>query len=191
MPSSGSTHNPRRSGPLRLWVILAGEDHPKACTGRRLMHWGRVRLMANASRDAPGPVVLDPYAPTPLSSADRATAARSGLLVVDCSWNRLSARGGFPGEDGRTSRHGSRRRLPILMATNPQHYGRVAQLTTVEAFAAALYVLGRESEARRVIDGFAGGEEFWEVNQIRFDRYRASKNAADILAAEKELFGAV
>jgi pre-rRNA-processing protein TSR3 len=77
------------------------------------------------------------------------------------------------------------------MATNPQHYGRVAQLTTVEAFAAALYVLGRESEARRVIDGFAGGEEFWEVNQIRFDRYRASKNAADILAAEKELFGAV
>jgi len=191
MQSSGSTRSRRRSGPLRLWVVLAGEDHPKACTGRRLLHRGRVALATRGSSDGPGPVLLDPYAPTPLSLADRDNAEKFGLLVLDCSWNRLSARGAFPGEDGRTSRRGVRRRLPILVATNPQHYGRVTQLTTAEAFAAALYVLGRESEAKRVLEGFPGADEFWEVNRTRLDRYRDSPGPSGILAAEKELFATV
>lgn len=191
MPSSGSTPNPRRRRPLRLLVVLEGEDHPKACTGRRLLRWRRVQALSHNSKAGfPPAIVLDPYAPTPLSAADRHTAAEGGLLVVDCSWNRLSERGAFPGEDGRSRRPGVHRRLPILVATNPQHYGRVAQLSTVEAFCAALAVLGRLEEAEQVIAGFSGGSEFLGVNRERLSRYRDAGGPADILAAEKELFGA-
>jgi pre-rRNA-processing protein TSR3 len=132
---------------------------------------------------------LDPYAPTPLSGADLEAAEGGGLLVVDCSWNRLSSRGAFPGGTREGRRHGTHRRLPVLIATNPQHYGKVAQLNTVEAFCAALYILGRVPEAEDLITGFAGGGEFLEVNRDRLDRYRDTASPSDVTAAEKALFG--
>ncbi|HYA54738.1 MAG TPA: DUF367 domain-containing protein [Thermoplasmata archaeon] len=136
-----------------------------------------------------GPVVLDPYAPTPLSGADTDRAVEGGLLVVDCSWNRLSERGAFPGDEARARHEGMHRRLPILVAANPQHYGRIAQLNTVEAFCAALYILGRPDEARAVIAGFAGGPEFLEINRERLEQYRVADGAGGVLGAEKVLFG--
>lgn len=189
MRSSASTHNPRSSTPLRLFIVLAGEDHPKACTGRRLIRWGRAVPIARESSASPPPVVLDPYAPTPLSRVDLLAARRAGLLAVDCSWNRLSARGAFPHTEGRERTHGTRRRLPMLVATNPQHYGRVAQLNTAEALAAALYVLGRGDDAARLLEGFAGAEEFLEVNRDRLELYRLSDSPSDVLTAERSLFG--
>jgi len=189
MGSSGSTPKGRSRSSVRLLVLLTGEDHPKACTGRRLLRWNRARQVAREGEGFPGPVVLDPYAPTPLSAEDGDAAAQGGLLVVDCSWNRLSSRGAFPGEEPGGRRHGRHRRLPILIATNPQHYGRPAQLTTVEAFCAALYVLGRPGEAERVIEGFAGGSDFLSVNRSRLDRYREASGPSEVVAAEKMLFG--
>jgi len=189
MRSSGSTRSPRRSRPVRLLVEVTGEDHPKACTGRRLLHWRRATRANRAAEGTRSPIVLDPYAPTPLSPADGRMAAEAGILVVDCSWNRLSARGAFPGDEGRFRRAGTHRRLPVLVAANPQHYGRVAQLTTAEAFCAALYVLGRPEEAERVITGFAGAEEFLEINRARLDRYREARGPDEVIAAERSLFG--
>ena len=189
MQSSGSTPNRRNRTAARLLVVLTGEDHPKACTGRRLLRWGRVRPFAGASHGRAEPVVLDPYAPTPLSPADEENVRRGGLLVVDCSWNRLSARGTFPVPDDIRRLGRIHRRLPMLVAANPQHYGRLTQLTTVEAFSGALAVLGRDVEAANVIAGFAGGDEFLEINRDRFHRYRRSAGPEEILAAEKDLFG--
>ena len=77
----------------------------------------------------------------------------------------------------------------MLVAANPQHYGRVAQLTTVEAFSAALYVLGRVAEAERVIEGFAGGPEFLTINRERLERYREAAGPTEVVEAEKALFG--
>jgi len=189
MRSSGSTRKHPRSTSPRLLVVLAGEDHPKACTGRRLLRWGRVVRVPREDASFPAPIVLDPYAPTPLSAADRETADEGGLLVVDCSWNRLSARGAFPGSERNERPRGRHRRLPVLVATNPQHYGRVAQLNTVEAFCAALFILGKAEAAEKVIAGFRGAEEFLEVNRDRLERYRNASLPADITAAEKALFG--
>jgi pre-rRNA-processing protein TSR3 len=190
MRSSKNTPNRRRSRTVRLLVELTGEDHPKACTGRRLLHWGRaVRMGRLLPEGARGPIVLDPYAPTPLSAVDREAAEQGGLLVVDCSWNRLSSRGAFPAEEGRFRRAGSHRRLPMVVAANPQHYGRIAQLTTAEAFGAALYVLGWVPEAEQVLAGFAGAEEFFEINRIRLERYQRAAGPKEVLEAERTLFG--
>jgi len=191
MRSSGSTRNPRADAALRLLVVLAAEDHPKACTGRRLLQWGRAVRVPREDSGSPGALILDPYAPTPLSRADTNAAAAGGLLVVDCSWNRLSSRGAFPGADPGDRPRGRRRRLPVLIATNPQHYGRVAQLNTVEAFSAALYILGRTGEAERLLDGFSGGDQFLAVNRERLDRYRGAARPDGVEEAERALFGSV
>ena len=189
MPSSGSTRNPRRSRPVRLYIVLAGEDHPKACTGRRLLHRGLARAVQRVEGIAPTPVVLDPYAADPLGAADRRAAVRGGILAVDCSWNRLTERGQFPGAVTRDQGRGIRRRLPVLIATNPQHYGRVAQLNTVEALAAGLYLVGEAEDAARLLEGFSGSEAFLKVNRERLDAYAREPDAAGVLAAERRLFG--
>ena len=137
----------------------------------------------------PSPIVLDPYAPTPLSRRDREIARRGGLLAVDCSWNRLHARGAFPGVAPGPRPPPNHRRLPLLIATNPHHYGRVAELNTVEAFSAALYILGRPGEAERLMEGFRGGSEFLKVNRARLDLYRAAPSSLAISDAERTLFG--
>jgi len=190
MRSSGSTPRHRRKAALRLLIVLAGEDHPKACTGRRLLRWKRVVRVPREDASSPNPIVLDPYSPTPLSVEDLVTAERGGLLVVDCSWNRLSARGAFPGAGFGNRSRGTHRRLPLLIAGNPQHYGRVAELNTVEALSAALYILGRVEEAEPLMEGFRGGSEFLEMNRSRLERYRAATGPADVTTAEKLLFGA-
>ncbi|HTT73473.1 MAG TPA: DUF367 domain-containing protein [Thermoplasmata archaeon] len=166
---------------------VVGDDHPKACTGRRLLHRGLARA-AGEPRPGAGPVVLDPYAAEPLSPADRGRVVRTGLLVIDCSWNRLSGRGRFP--DGAARAAGVHRRLPILVAANPQHFGRVAELNTVEALAAALSVLGRDGEAGRLLEGFAGGANFLAINRERLVRYAATRDGEQIRAAERALFAA-
>jgi len=175
---------------VRLLLVLAGEDHPKACTGRRLLRLGRATLVARAEGLQPPPIVLDPHAALPLSRSDRPAAERGGLLAVDCSWNRLAARGGLPRAPARASGGASlHRRLPMLVAANPQHYGRVAELNTVEALSAALYVLGSASEARELLGGFRGGDGFLEINQDRLARYAGAETPDEVLGREAELFG--
>ncbi len=188
MRSSASTRNPRPRTPLRLFVRIVGDDHPKACTGRRLLHRGLARTFRSDGR-ALAPVVLDPFARDPLSGADRDLARRGGLLVVDCSWNRLANRGAFAAHDVGPRDGLVRRRLPILIAANPQHYGRIAELNTVEAFAAALHIVGRPQEAAETIAGFPGGDGFLTLNRDRLARYARARSPAEILVAERELFG--
>ncbi|MCI4342986.1 MAG: DUF367 domain-containing protein [Thermoplasmata archaeon] len=135
----------------------------------------------------PVPIVLDPHAPDPLSAADRAYARRGGVLAVDCSWNRLAARGSLPGlvsDDG-----GIHRRLPILVAANPQHFGRIAELNTVEALSAALYLLGQRSQAARILEGFRGGDGFLTINRERLDFYASRRTADAVRVAERKLYG--
>jgi pre-rRNA-processing protein TSR3 len=134
-------------------------------------------------------VVLDPYAATPLSRADLEEAEQGGLLAVDCSWNRLGQRGRFPpgAEDG--ALHGHRRRLPLLVAANPQHYGRIGELNTVEALAAAVFVLGRPAESTALLAGFRGGDGFLEINAERLARFAGGADSEEMLALERALFG--
>jgi pre-rRNA-processing protein TSR3 len=187
MRSSASTPSPSPKPAIPLLLLLAGEDHPKACTGRRLLHRGLVRPVRRVTGLHPPPVVLDPHAPLPLSRADRSTARRGGVLAVDCSWNRLAQRGGLP--NAANDRGRVARRLPLLIAANPHHYGRLAELNTVEALSAALYVLGQRAEAARLLNGFRGADGFLTINRERLDLYASRPTADAVRAAERTLYG--
>ena len=186
MRSSGSTPNRRSRRPIARYVLVVGDDHPKACTGRRLLRQG-LALPPPPRNLERGPVLLDPFAPDPLSGADLGAAEREGIAAVDCSWNRLSERGQLRGRRGTGT--GLPRRLPLLVATNPQHFGRIGQLNTVEALGAALYLLDRPSEAKELLQGFAGGEALLEVNRHRLERYRGLRSPEEVRATERALFG--
>ena len=191
MRSSGSTLSLPDRRPIRRYVVRVGDDHPRACTGRRLLRSGwAIEPPRRGGRAGVGPIVLDPFAARPLSGVDRPAAEEGGLLAVDCSWNRLSADGHLaPGSLG-SVRRGPGRRLPLLIATNPQHYGRVGELNTAEALGAALAILGHENEGRALLFGFAGGHSFFAANRERLRCYAEAADPDAVLRAERDLFGA-
>ena len=188
MRSFGSTPSRRTRRPIARYVVILGDDHPRACTGRRLLKQGLAALPPSRNLGH-GAIVLDPFAADPLSGKDRSVAERAGVTAIDCSWKRLSEYGRFtiPGRPGGAS--GRPRRLPLLVATNPQHFGRIGELNTAEALGAALYLLDRREEAKELLAGFAGGEAFFEVNRDRLERYRRARTSEEIREAERALFG--
>jgi pre-rRNA-processing protein TSR3 len=189
MRSSGSTPSrPARPSP-RCYVWVVGDDHPKYCTGRRLLALGLAAPYRFPRRGSAAPLLLDPFAQDPLSRSDRGIAARGGILAIDCSWNRLSERGRFDLEGTARGSAGGGRRLPFLIATNPQHFGRVGELNTAEALGAALWLLGFSSAAREILDGFAGGPAFFTLNRERLEQYVRAIDAPRVRALERSLFG--
>jgi pre-rRNA-processing protein TSR3 len=187
MGSSRSTHSPSTEPSTPLFVRITGEDHPKACTGRRLVHRGLAREWKANGLHGRGPILLDPRADHPLTALDGPRAALEGLLVIDCSWNRLHQRGGFDPAVAGLGRL-PRRRLPWLLAGNPQHYGRVGELNTAEAFAGALDILGDRPAAEGVLNTFAGGAGFLVLNARLLEAYRNARSVDELRAAEREFF---
>jgi len=188
MRSSGSTHNPRSDRRISLWLLVAGEDHPKICTGRRLIRRRIVLPLSPERAPRRPPLLLDPHADEPLGPGDRALAAAGGVLGVDCSWNRLEERGGYPEAAAWLKKVRTRRRLPWLVAANPQHFGRLGELNTAEAFAAALWLLGERDRALSLIEAFPGGATFLRINRARFEAYCQAANSDVLRAVEAEQF---
>jgi pre-rRNA-processing protein TSR3 len=187
MRSSGSTPSPSAEPGIVLWLALAREDHPKACTGRRLLHRGLVREIHPGHLPGGRPILLDPHSETPLSSADRPRARAAGVIGVDCSWNRLGARGRYPAGTDALGRS-PRRMLPFLLAGNPQHYGRLGELNTAEALGAALIVLGEEERGRALLEPFPGGTTFATLNSALLERYSGCADPDAVRSAERDFF---
>jgi pre-rRNA-processing protein TSR3 len=189
MRSSGSTRSPSPETAVPLFVFLVGEDHPKACTGRRLIHRGLASPRLQNGEGGRRPIVLDPHAGRPLSRTDRPAVERGGLLAIDCSWNRIGDRGRLPASVEARTGTLPHRRLPILIAANPQHYGRPTELNTVEALAAATFLAAHAVQAEALLDGFRGGSQFLEINRERLEAYAAASDAEAVRSAERRLFG--
>jgi len=156
-----------------LHVRYADDDDPEKCTARKLARFGLCELHRSDGATPYG-VVLSPHAERALSPADRAEV----LVALDCSWERAGrARFELPGEH---------RALPYLVAANPVNYGRSLELSTVEAFAAALYILGERAQAAEILGKFTWGETFLELNAEPLERYAACEDSGEVVAIQRE-----
>lgn len=137
----------------KVFLLMMRQDDPKKCTAARMIRFGlatAVRKIVSQS------VVLHPYSDQLLTPADRSGCRR--ICAIDCSWKKASVQ-------FRTIRaQGQSRRLPPLLAGNPVNYSRIGMLSTAEAIAAALHIMGFEGQARIVLDKFRWGHTFLELN---------------------------
>ncbi len=160
---------------IRLSVVHTGQCNPTRCTSKKLARFHLVTLIsAQRLSHASHALLLDPTARTPLCRQDRCAA----LVALDCSWEqceRLFA----------SILIGARRRLPYLLAANPINYGRPFRLTTVEAFAAALYVFGEAQHAERLLSKFKWGPTFLSLNRVLLDAYANAPSAREVFATER------
>ena len=129
------------------------QDDPKKCTAARLVRLGLARSVRRAGGSG---IVLDPFAGRTLMPRDRRLAG--AVVGVDCSWRLAGAE--FSRDLGPT-----RRRLPPLLAGNPLNYSKASKLTTAEALAAALFILGFPDRGRALLSRFPWGHTFCELNE--------------------------
>ena len=78
------------------------------------------------------------------------------------------------------------RSLPYLVAANPVNFGKPFKLTTVEAFAAALYILGEDEQATTILGKFNWGHTFSELNCELLEAYARAKDSSEVIAIQSE-----
>ena len=65
---------------------------------------------------------------------------------------------------------------------------RITTREHVEALAAALYMIGREEQARDTLGAFRWGSRFFELNQEPLDAYAAAKTSEELVNLQFEFF---
>lgn len=160
---------------MDLLIYHANQCDPKRCTGRKLARFGLARLTKH-SRSLRGYLLLSPFSQKALSPADRSIAR--GVAALDCSWEKA--------EEVFSSFHGTVRALPFLVAANPVNYGKPFKLSTVEALAAALVILGERAQGEALMDKFGWGHTFMELNREPLGEYAAAKDSTAVVEIQMQ-----
>jgi pre-rRNA-processing protein TSR3 len=158
---------------IPLYAYRDNSCDPRKCTVKKLEKAGFLKIFSKTSQIPRNTLLLDPTAEQALSPADRFVRS---ITVLDCSWVVL--------DTGAVRSWRIRRALPFLMAANPVNFGKPCMLSSIEALAAALYILGEKDQAAAVLSKVNWGIRFIEVNQEPLDLYINAKNSTEIIAIQ-------
>ena len=165
---------------IQLFVYHADEDDPKKCSAKKLNKFGFVKLEKNIKKVPRNKILLNPFAKKSLSKTDLKTAREFGILAIDCSWK--NAEKSFDYLDKKNYS----RALPFLVAANPVNYGKPFKLTTLEAFASALYILDEVDFAKEILNIYKWAPHFLELNKEPLEDYRKAKNSEEVIKRMNE-----
>jgi rRNA small subunit aminocarboxypropyltransferase len=163
---------------LGVFALEMGQDDPTKCTARKMVNMDLAKGVSRKFHASDKIIVLNPWAHRVLSPPDKGVKS---VLVVDCSWNQ--AQEVFFRRLG-----GKHRRLPILLAANPTNYSRAGMLSSVEAVAATMYILGEVEEATRYLNIYKWGPTFLTLNLEPLEAYRRSRTEGKVLRAQRDYF---
>lgn len=167
---------------LNLQIYHLSQDDPKKCTARKLARFGHAILLKRLSKVPYSPILLDPYSTKVLSKDDLETAVKHGLLIIDCSWE--NAENIF--DLIRSKKKLVPRALPFLVAVNPVKYGKAFQLSTLEAFAGALVILGFRNQAQEILGLYKWSKNFLIMNKEPLLEYELANNSEEMIKAQAE-----
>lgn len=163
---------------IKILVYHAKQCDPKKCTTLKLKRHGLVRVVYQVRLLPRGAVILNPFSVRAFSPADRQRMEMNGLAAIDCSWVYTEDMFEIPFR-------GVSRCLPYLIAANPVNYGVPTKLSTVEALAAALYIVGLKEEGERLLSIFKWGHTFTELNRELLETYAKAKDSTEVVEMQK------
>ncbi|MFP4001683.1 MAG: DUF367 family protein [Candidatus Natronoplasma sp.] len=162
---------------MDLFVLDYRECDPQKCTARKILDNKYAERIVNDRELGKDGIYLNPLAEKAISPEDRQVAKSGGIRAIDCTWTDA---------DKKIPEYDNGRALPYLVAVNPVNYGKPFQLTTAEALAAALYILGEEDQAKEILSIFNWGEQFFKMNEKPLKEYRDAENSEEVVAIQKE-----
>lgn len=150
------------------------QDDPTKCTAAKLVKFGIAKRIKHLSGKD---MILNPFADEFVLRLDRDLT--TSLTAIDCSWEL--AQNMFLKKFT-----GLSRKLPPLLAGNPVNYSKIGKLTTAEAIAGALYIMGFPEQANSVIGKFKWGHTFFDLNQYLLEDYSNATTSDDIVTISRE-----
>jgi len=144
------------------------QDDPKKCTAAKLVKFGFAKPINQLTSRT---LVLDPFSKKILLESDKKLV--SSITAIDCSWNLTTT-------VFNKKFSGIHRKLPPLLAGNPVNYSKLNKLTTVEAVAAAVYIMGDPRLASLLLDKFKWGHTFYALNKNLLNDYCKAVSESDI-----------
>jgi len=165
---------------MKFIVYHANEDDPKKCSARKLHKFGFVKLETKIRKTPKDAILLNPFAEKSLSKEDLTIAEKHGILAVDCSWENAEKSFDF------LDKKCNSRAIPFVIAANPVNYGKPFKLTTLEAFAATLYILGDVEKAKEILNLYKWGPNFLVLNKEPLENYRKAENSTEIIKIMKQ-----
>jgi len=155
---------------IPLYAYRDNSCDPRKCTVKKLEKAGFLKIFTKISQIPRNTLLLDPTAEQALSPADKTVRS---ITVLDCSWVVL--------DTGKISSWRIRRALPFLVAANPVNFGKPCVLSSIEALAAALFIIGDRQRASDVLSKVSWGIRFLEVNREPLELYASAKDSADVI----------
>lgn len=153
---------------MKIQVLMFNQDDPKKCTAAKLVKFGMAKPVRKTTQRT---LVLDPFAKQTLIPTDKNLV--DSVTGIDCSWEKAD-------QAFVKNFSGIKRKLPPLFAGNPVNYSKLSKLTTVEAVAGALFILGYSELAKKLLDKFKWGHTFYELNQNLLSDYSKVESEDDI-----------
>jgi len=159
---------------MQVNVLMYNQDDPKKCTAAKLVKFNLAKKITNISKNT---LTLNPFADHILLNSDK-NNIRS-ITGIDCSWN-------FADQTFVKKFGGISRKLPYLLAGNSVNFSKLGKLTTVEAIAASLYLLGFENQSTELLGKFKWGHTFLDLNKNLLNDYQNATSERDIQNIAKE-----
>ena len=155
---------------IPLYAYRDNSCDPRKCTVKKLERAGFLKIFTKISEIPRNTLLLDPTAEQALSPAD---CHVKSITALDCSWVVL--------DTGRVSTWRIRRALPFLVAANPVNFGKPCTLSSVEALAASLYIIGEQERAAEILGCVSWGIRFLEVNKEPLELYAQAKDSTEVV----------
>ena len=159
---------------MQVNVLMYNQDDPKKCTAAKLVRFSLAKKVTNISKNT---LTLNPFADHTLLNSDK-NNIRS-ITGIDCSWN-------FADQTFVKKFGGISRKLPYLLAGNSVNFSKLGKLTTVEAIAASLYLLGFENQSTELLGKFKWGHTFLDLNKNLLNDYQNATSEGQIQNIAKE-----
>jgi len=159
---------------MQVNVLMYNQDDPKKCTAAKLVRFNLAKKVSSISKNT---LSLNPFADHVLLNSDK-NSIRS-ITGIDCSWNLADQT--FVRKFG-----GISRKLPYLLAGNSVNFSKLGKLTTVEAIAASLYLLGFENQSTELLGKFKWGHTFLDLNRNLLNDYQKATSEKEIEYIAKE-----
>ncbi len=161
---------------MELWIYMFDNCDPRRCTARRLVDQKYAKRLKHRWELGSKGIYLTPMVDKALSPEDKEIVENGGIRAVDCTWT----------DESKIPTYANGRALPYLVAANPVNYGKPFRLTTVEALAAALYILGAKEDAEEILSPFKWGKNFIALNLEPLERYSEAEDSAEIVEIQMD-----
>ena len=173
-----------------ITIYYANQCDRKKCTGVKLWHSfkqkkilsiDRMRFVKRIPQILRYSIILNPKSDDFLTIEDLEIFDRSGITVLDCSWNQA--------ESIFAMKFPNSRKLPNFVAANPVNYGKQSKLTSVEALAAAFFLLKHPKISENLLSVFNWGSQFLSLNSNLLNDYLSCYNSEEVKKVEMDYFG--